>query len=145
MKKHYLIFLVLSLVALIFAGANRLVDPDTDSTPSKEMESQTRWNICGKYTLRESIRLERWTYGTFDIPESAERVRLTFDIIFTQGDPEYYLQILLFQDGEDLWSELDFYQNTANFTIEGINGKITFNVLLFFGKGTMTVEWFGVG
>jgi len=73
-------------------------------------------------------------------------VRLNFDIIFTEGVPEYYLQILLFQDGEDLWSDFDFfYQRSANYTIEGIVGKITFNVQVVFGKGTMTVEWFGVG
>jgi len=133
------------VVIVILLGAGVFLVKDTDSTPPKEMESQTRWNICGEYTLRESFRLERWTYGTFDIPESAERVRLTFDIIFTQGDPEYLLEVRLFQDGEDLWSDYDFFQKATNYTIEGINGKITFNVLLFFGKGTMTVEWFGVG
>lgn len=130
--------LVLCAVLLLFCVRMMIAPNDADPMFPPRLESQPRWNIYREYTLRN----RRWTYDTFDIPESAEKVRLSFDFMPTEGYPSYYLELLLFQDDELLW--INPTPDPANYTIEGINRKIIFNAKIYLGNGVMTVEWFGV-
>lgn len=98
------------------------------------------WHIYGIYSIKEEVS----TSGDFSIPESAEKIRLTFKVTYTYPTPQYVLQVKILQDGNILWELAQtLVKQTMAWEIEDISGDFTINIFIVLGRAQFTVEWYG--
>ena len=96
------------------------------------------WQTYGIYSINEEV----FTSGDFSMPESVEKIRLTFTVTYTYPTPQYVLNVNILQDGVNLWKREGTYGiQTKIWEIEGISGDFTINVLIVLGRAQLKVEW----
>ena len=106
--------------------------------PEPDSEDDLTWQTYGIYSINEEV----FTSGDFNMPESVEKIRLTFTVTYTYPTPQYVLNVNILQDGVNLWKREGTYGiQTKIWEIEGISGDFTINVLIVLGRAELKVEW----
>lgn len=99
-----------------------------------------RWTTVAIYEVRNQ---DDFQSAKFTVPETAEKIRLTFDITAQYPSGGYALVGSLLDENN---VKKDFQVTSGlshSFEFEGLTGDINLSVLLTLASAELTVEWYG--
>ena len=115
---------------------------DSIPTPEPSPEPEPDHSGWTDVNVFEVKNMDGFQSARFSIPDNAEKIRLTFEIIIDNPSGKYTLYGTLLNEENEKWE----FQENQGFThvmeYNDVTGTINLSLLLTLAHGTLTVEWY---